>query len=462
VALGKIRSFVLVAMVAMVASVLAPATPHWGTAVASAQSTPEVQHDTSPPLRDIPPAPIAGGQRVIPVRPVRPEKPGPPDPVVQSSAGPLAPTTSANFDGIGNGVAGYNVQYAPPDTNIAVGPNHVVEVVNVALTVMSKSGSFLLGPEPINTLWSGFGGHCQTDNGGDPVVKYDSIAGRWLVSQLANTSSTTGPWYECVAVSTSGDPTGSYNRYAFSYTDFPDYPKISVWPDAYYVTIHRFNGSGTAFLGGEVCAYNRPAMLSGAAATQQCKNTSSSFGGLLGADVEGSQLPPASTPEYLLALGTDNSHLAFWTFHVDWTTPANTTLSAPTNVAVAAFSEACGGGICIPQANTSTRLDSLGDRLMYRLAYRNFGDHESLIASHSVAAGSSTGMRWYELRVSNGALAATPVFQQGTYAPDSNYRWMGSIAMDQSGDIGLGYSVSSSTLNPGIRVAGRLAGDPLG
>jgi hypothetical protein len=458
----RVRHFVVViAVMALGAPPVLASSGAAGAAVPSVQAGPAEHHDTSPALRDIPPAPRPSGQRVIPVRPVRHEAPRA-DPVVQSSAGPFAPTASANFDGIGNGVAGFSVAYAPPDTNLAVGPSQLVESVNVDLAVMSKSGAFLLGPEPINTLWSGFGGNCQTDNGGDPIVKYDSIANRWLVSQLANTASTSGPWYECVAVSTSGDATGSYNRYAFTYTDFPDYPKISVWPDAYYATFNRFNGSGTAFLGGEVCAYNRAAMLAGAAATQQCFNLSSSFGGLLGADVEGSQLPPAGTPEYLLALGTDNSHLAFWTFHIDWGAPANSALSGATNVAVAPFSEACGGGTCIPQASTQTRLDSLGDRLMYRLAYRNFGDHEALIASHSVAAGSSTGVRWYELRVNHGALAPTAVFQQGTYAPDGNYRWMGSIAMDQSGDIGLGYSVSSSTTRPGMRVTGRLVGDPLG
>jgi hypothetical protein len=185
---------------------------------------------------------------------------------------------------------------------------------------------------------------------------------------------------------------------------------------------------------------------------------SSTYGSLLPADLDGPTAPPAGSPNYLLSFGTNS--LQLWKFHVDWTTPANTSMTGPATIAVAAFSPACsGGGTCIPQTGTTVKLDSLADRLMYRLSYRNFGDHESLLVNHSVTAGSSAGIRWYELRNPNG----TPtVFQQGTYAPDSAYRWMGSIAMDHVGDIGLGYSVSSSTTHPGIRYTGRLAGDALG
>src|SRR5207253_7880404 len=153
------------------------------------------------------------------------------------------------------------------------------------------------------------------------------------------------------------------------------------------------------------------------------------------------------------------SNLNLFKFHVDFTTPSNSTFTGPTAIPVASFSEACGGVTCIPQPGTTQQLDSLGDRLMFRLAYRNFGDHESLVVNHSVTAGSSVGVRWYEIRTPG----TTPtVFQQGTYAPDSNYRWMGSVAMDQAGNIALGFSVSSSTLNPQIHYAGRLATRPAG
>src|SRR5438552_6559191 len=263
----------------------------------------------------------------------------------------------------------------------------------------------------------------------------------------------------CVAVSTTSDPTGSYYRYSFGYgsVNFPDYPKLSVWPDAYYLTVNLF-ANGTTFAGASVAALDRSKMLAGQPATQQRFQTGTAYGGLLASTLDGSRLPPAGSPNYLVALGTTSS-LATWKYHVDWTTPTHSTFSGPTILAVASYSEACGGGTCIPQSGTTQRLDSLADRLMYRLAYRNFGDHEALVVNHSVSSGSSTGVRWYELRPSGGNLT---LFQQGTYAPDASYRWMGSIAMDEAGGIGLGFSVSSSSLKPQIHYTGRLATDPAG
>jgi hypothetical protein len=200
-------------------------------------------------------------------------------------------------------------------------------------------------------------------------------------------------------------------------------------------------------------------MLSGLSATQECFTTSTSYGGLLPSDVDGTTAPPAGEPNLMLALGTTSTTLAYWKLHADFTTPSNATFTGPTNLTVANYNEACGGGTCVPQAGTSNQLDTLADRLMYRLAYRNFGDHESLVVSHSVTNGSGGGVRWYELRL----VAGSPtVYQQGTYSPDSSYRWMPSIAMDKSGNIALGFSISSSSLHPGVHYTGRLAGDPLG
>ena len=371
-----------------------------------------------------------------------------------------APTLLTSFDGVGNGFSGpngtFNVNAAPPDTNGAVGPNHYVETVNTSFAIFNKSGTPVYGPVPINQVWSGFGGGCQTNNDGDPTVVYDGIADRWVISQF---SVTTTPYLMCVAVSTTGDPTGSYYRYSFPYgnVNFPDYPKLSVWPDAYYLTLNFF-ANGTTFAGAGVAALDRTKMLSGQPATQQLFQTSTAYGGLLASTLDGSLLPPAGSPNYLVALGTSTS-LVTWKYHVDWTTPSNSTFTGPSSLAVASYSRACNGGTCIPQSSTTQRLDSLADRVMYRLAYRNFGDHESLVVNHSVAAGLSTGVRWYELRTSGGNLT---VFQQGTYAPDSSYRWMGSIAMDQAGGIGLGFSVSSSSLKPQIHYTGRLATDAAG
>jgi hypothetical protein len=406
-----------------------------------------VAHDVSPPLRAIPPAPRDAGPRVRAERVV--PGPGPSaqaDPVVQD--GTLATATSApalvaSFDGIS--AAGY----APPDNNGAVGPNHYVQVVNTRLAIYGKSGTVLYGPVTTRTLWSGFGGGCASNNDGDATVVYDRMADRWIVSQF---SVSTLPYLMCVAVSTSGDPTGTYNRYSYVYTSFPDYPKLGVWPDAYYVTINRF-GAGDAYLGPTVCAYDRAQMLAGQAATQQCYDLSAGYGSLLPSDLDGPTLPPAASPNYVLEVATDALHL--WKFHVDWANAALSSLTGPATIPVAAFSPAC----CIPQSGTGQRLDALGDRLMYRLAYRNFGDHESLVTTHSVVAGGSAGVRWYELRDPGGAPI---VAQQSTYAPDAAYRWMGSAAMDANGDVALGYSVSSSTTHPGIRYTGRLAGDAPG
>ena len=324
----------------------------------------------------------------------------------------VAPTTSTNFDGIGQGFTGpggtFVVNSAPPDTNGAVGPNHVVETVNTDFAVFSKTGTPLFGPIPLNTLWGGFGGGCQVENDGDPVVVYDRIADRWIISQF---QVTTTPFQQCVAISTTGDPTGSYFRYAFSYTDgFPDYPKIGVWPDAYYATYNVFNNAGTAFLYSKVCAFDRAKMLTGAAATQLCFNTTSSFGGLLPGDFDGRTLPSAGAPNPLVALGATSTTLALWKFHTDFATPANATFTGPTTLTVPSYSEACApSGTCIPQSGGG-KLDSLSDRLMYRAAYRNFGDHEAIVVNHAVTVGSSVGLRWYELR---GVTTTPSLFQAG-------------------------------------------------
>src|SRR5207302_577725 len=271
-------------------------------------------------------------------------------------------------------------------------------------------------------------------------------------------ASATTPYLICIAVSTTGDPTGTYYRYSFQYTNFPDYPKLGVWPDGYYLAVNQFNASGTVFLGPMVAALDRTRMLNGMSATQQTMTLLAAYGSLLPATLDGRTAPPTGSPGYFMDLASNALHL--WKFHVDWSNVLNTTFTGPTTLAVAAFSQACSGTTCIPQSGTTQQLDSLADRLMYRLAYRNFGDHESLVTTHSVTAGSSVGVRWYELRMQSDG--SPSLFQSGTYAPDSNYRWMGSAAMDSAGDVGLGFSVSSSSTHPGIAYTGRLANDATG
>ena len=423
----------------------------------------EMKHDVSLPLRTLirlahqhPLPPITN--HVVPLR-LNPNRPAPPegfveDPVLQTTKGRLVSTTAGqNFAGVGaNGSA-------PSDSNGAAGATQFVEWVNSEFAIYNKTtGALISGPTAGNTLWSGFGGGCQTNNDGDIMAKYDVAAGRWVLAQF---SVSTTPYLYCVAVSTTSDATGTYNRYSFSFgnTNFPDYPKIGIWPDAYYASFNIF-ANGSTFSGADACAMNRSAMLAGTAATMQCFQQSSSIFSLLPSDQDGSTSPPSGEPDFFLGLdGSSSSLLDLYKFHIDFSNPANSTFTGPAQIGIASYSQACGGGTCIPQSGTTQQLDSLGDRVMYRLAYRNFGDHEALVVNHSVASGSSTGVRWYEIRSPN----ATPtLFQQGTFAPDSSYRWMGSIAMDHSGDMAVGYSVSSSSINPEIHYTGRVPGDALG
>ncbi len=384
------------------------------------------------------------------------------DGAVQSKAAQTRNTPSLirNMDGVGNGFTGpqgtFTIQYAPPDTDGAVGFTQYVALVNTGLAVFDKTtGNVIYGPVPTNTLWSGFGGGCQSNNDGDGVVIYDRAANRWVISQF---SVSTTPYLQCVAVSQTSDATGAWNRYSFNYgsTLFPDYPKMASWPDAYYETFNMFTGQ--TFSGGNLCAYDRTNMLAGNAATQQCYSVSG-YGGVLPSDLDGATAPPAGSPNYLINYGTNQLNL--WKFHVDWTTPANSTLTGPTAISVASFAPACGGGTCITQPGTANQLDSLADRMMFRLAYRNFGDHESLVASQSVVVSTYSGVRWYEIR----SPGTTPVVhQQSTFSPDTTFRWMPSIAMDSAGDIALGYSTSSSanSVYPSATYTGRTPADALG
>jgi hypothetical protein len=452
---------VLVTAAAFPAGVLAAPPSSTGAVEVSAA----VRHDVSPPLRNLrPSAPSAANLREQPLRSIGGRGTNGPDGALQTTAGPTAaPTASPGFAGIGQGDYGFTDAYAPPDTNGAVGATQFVQWVNVKFAVFSKStGGLVYGPAAGNTLWSGFGGGCETNNNGDPIVQYDKVANRWIMTQF---SVSTTPYLQCVAVSTTSDATGSYNRYAFSFgsTQFPDYPKLGVWPDGYYMSFNIFN-NGSTWAGAKACALNRNAMLAGTTATMQCFQLSTSYGGLLPSDLDGTIAPPAGSPDFFLNYG--NNSLNLWKFRVDWSNSANTTFVGPTSIPVASFSAACGGGTCIPQPSTTQKLDSLADRLMYRLAYRHFVDgHEALVVNHSVTAGTSTGIRWYELRnpsASTMSLGTPVVYQLGTYAPDSSYRWMGSIAMDHVGDIAVGYSVSSSSVNPSIRYTGRVPTDTLG
>jgi hypothetical protein len=295
-------------------------------------------------------------------------------------------------------------------------------------------------------------------------VQYDRASDRWIVGEVALPliPGLIGQYAQCFAVSTTSDPAGSYYMWAYGFgTTIPDYPKIGMWPDGYYVTWNIFQ-NGVTFVGAETCAWDRIGMLSGVAAPKfVCFQLPSTYASLLPSDLDGATPPPVGSPNFVMNVDPASGRLNLWKFHVDFTTPNHSTFVGPTSIAgVAPFTAPCPDiEDCIPQPATDTKLDGLGDRLMYRLAYRKFGDHESIVATHTVVAGAATGVRWYEIRNPN----STPtIYQQGTFAPDSDSRWMASIAMDHTGNIGVGYSVSSSGTFPSIRYTGWEVGNPLG
>jgi hypothetical protein len=465
-AIGEKRSVGL-ACAGALALLLLGSGPAWASN-GSAQSngtgpevTPADRQGTSPPLRDIPPKSANGTPRhEHPLRPTGPVPVGAlPDPVVQTSATtPLGAIPGSSFAGVGDGAFGFVPDSVPPDPNLAVGATQVVQWVNESFAVFDKAtGVLLSGPKAGNTLWAGFGGPCETNNDGDPIVQYDKAANRWVLTQLAVTGGP--PSFQCVAVSQTSDATLSYNLYAFKQPGLIDYPKLGVWPDAYYLTFNIFDPN---FVGARVCALDRNRMSLGLSATQQCFQQSSSVASLLPSDLDGSTLPPPGSPNYLVNFGRNKLNL--FKFHVDFLAPANSTLTGPIGIPVASFTPACKGRACIQQLGTGQRLDSLADRLMYRFAYRNFVTHESLVVNHSVnpGPGAASAVRWYEIRNPNNPPTAPVVFQQGTFAPDSTSRWMGSIAMDKLGDMLVGYSASSSAINPAVRVAGRVPTDAAG
>ena len=438
---------------------------------ASAQGTPPTPTVSYPasfavssPLSDMQASGPAGtlkihARRPLPHRVAAAGQENAADTALQTAAGSrLGTQEQPNFPGVGENGA------IPPDPNIAVGPNHIVQVVNIDIAVFDKSGHVSSGyPKRLSSLWSALGGPCATNNAGDPVVQYDKLADRFIVTQLGSLSS---PYSECIAVSTSNDPTGSYYLYSYSFgSNLNDYQKFSVWPtatNAAYLATYNLFANGSSFVGAELCAYDRTAMLSGASAAQICF-TISGDGGFLPSDLDGPTAPLDGTPGLFLNFETLSS-LRLYKLSPNFGAPSSSTLSAPSDISVASFNKACGGGTCVPQPSTSQQLDALGDRLMYRLAYRRFGtDHEAIVVNHSVTAGSSVGVRWYELRDTPPSTgAAFSLYQQGTFAPDSAYRWMGSIAMDQTGDMALGYSESSSSLYPSINYTSRAPGDTLG
>ena len=428
-----------------------------------------LEFKSSPPVRTMPPKAQAPGQpREVPEHhlPARPRPPKATDPVLQTSTTiPAAAQSSTQWEGLGAGFSGFTVSAIPPDTNMAVGPNHVVQWVNGAFVVFSKQGVPLIQPVADSTFWGTLSSCYQGGGFSDPIVQYDRAADRWLVGEVAIPLLPPffGQYAQCFAVSATSDPSGSYYMWAYGFgSDINDYPKIGVWPDGYYVTWNMFQG-GATFSGPRSCSFARSAMLSGASSPARvCFQLSTANDSLLPADLDGATPPPGGSPNFQMNVNTGTGALNLWKFHVDFASPNNSTFTGAIALAgVAPFNAPCPTTQdCIPQPGTTTTLDAIGDRLMYRLAYRNFGDHESIVANHTVSsAGGNTGVRWYEVRNPNGTPA---IYQQGSFAPDTNNRWMASVAMDKKGNVGIGYNVASATTYPSIRYTGWEVGNPLG
>ena len=417
------------------------------------------------------------------------------DPVIQKKkgAGPLS-APLASFDGIclpfGPPCAeGSSCSCLPPDTNGAAGATQFVQMVNSDFAVYSKTGAVLRHATPINDLWSSVGGECANHNDGDPVVLYDQYAGRWLLSQFVAQPATGESYGECVAISRTNDATGAYNLYFFDFgpDTFLDYPHFGVWRDGYYMSANEFPTGQETSSGAAAIVFERDKMIAGETARfvwfdeAAANPPGGQYIGQLPADADGSRQPnagepnvfaevddPASIPPAGGDLGFD---LRLWNFHVDWSNPQASTFGndgqPSATIPVAPFVRpqcTYGLGDCPLQKGGPEGLDALGDRLMFRLAYRNFGDHEALVLNHTVKADTVEGIRWYEVR---SPTAHPVVYQQGTYAPDDSVtspqsRWMASMAMDKQGNIAVGFSASGANDYPSLRYTGRAAGDPLG
>jgi hypothetical protein len=484
-----------------------PLTPKFSKAVA---------FDLSPPLRSLPRIARPGTfppDTVVEAREVRPER-GPKAHRVKpfSADGTLqlfkpALTISApllTFEGLSNqdnfNVFGFRVN--PPDPNGEIGPNHYVEMINLVFGVYDRAGNLLLGPVDTGSLWAGFPIEDCTDPSGDPIVLYDQLEDRWLLSQFTTRGFNPAgnfnnkPFYNCVAISQTGDPTGAYFRYAFitsgapdlhgsnSEPFFPDYPKYGVWDNSYLLTSRDF-GRKNAY-GISVYALEKERMIAGDPNARMVHFFLDSAvvplsligDGLLPADIDGTAQPAEDAPAPIVGTQDNNASygatfdaLNIWELSVQWNANPEASIVLKTQLPVASFDSifpcAPTSRDCLPQpgiTNPEQYLDILSyrQRPTFRLAYRNFGTYEALVTNQSVEAlPGIAGARWYEIRRTGGSYS---VFQQGTFAPgDGVHRWMGSVAMDKSGNIALGYSVVNGVdVYPGIRYTGRLAGDPLG
>src|SRR5438477_2479253 len=470
-----------------------PAGPYTGP-VRNLRPVTAVRSGNLRDIRPIDPASVPKIYHVEPSPPRPPTKSGGPAGPLQAEAGPLtsAPApTGLSFEGVGEGLPGFLVGGNPPDVNGRVGATQYVQWNNTSFAVFNKpTGALQYGPAAGNTLFQALGGVCASHNDGDPVVSYDILAGRWVLSQFAVAGPAGSYSHQCVAVSTTSDATGEYYLYDFvtDPVNFVDYPHTGVWPDGYYMSAHVFSATPTelhppvappnAFIVGRLYVFERQKMINGLAARMQMVDLGQEFG-FLPADLDSLTPPPAGEAEFVLGPNRALTNLTdSFRVLVTWD-PAATIATIRSETTMGIGNAPCVSGAnspardCVPEpppALPTDYLDNLSAHYMYRLAYRNQGTQaaadESLVLSGLTGGSTSTpahgAVRWFEFRNAGSSATQPTVFQNGTYDPDTNYRWMPSIAMDKDRNIALGYSKSSTTVFPGIYVTGRLAGDPAG
>lgn len=359
------------------------------------------------------------------------------------------------------------INVSNPDTEGDVGPDHYFQMVKRSFSIWDKQGALVYGPAENKTLWSDFPGPWHNYEWTDPIVIYDHLSDRWLASCMVYEIPV--EYFEMVAVSATNDPLGAWHCYSMWFDVMPDYPKFGLWPDGYYLTINEFIITPSyqgIFDGASIIVFNREELMNGNPdptiiyfhfeAPNQ--TTTEDIGSFLPSDLDGVP-PPEGTPNYHICIKDDawgypHDRLWLWKCEIDWIDTSNCLFSEVAVLNTEIFNSNIYDMEYIHQPNTSQRLHSLGQFLMYRLQYRNFGDYQTLVCNHTVEVADNDhgAVRWYELRdEGNGWF----INQQSSFAPDGESRWMGSIAMDADGNIGLGYSVSSDSVYPSIRLTGR-------
>ena len=351
-------------------------------------------------------------------------------------------------------ISGPDCPYYPPDANGTAGPNHFMQTINVVYTIYNKSGTLVAGPSNMNTLFSGVTG--STCNDGDPIILYDEQANRWLAVEFSLCGTND---YMLIAVSTTNDPTGTWYKYSFDVADVPDYEKFGIWQDGYYMGTNNASGN-------DIYVFERSKMLIGQTAQAVGFNnpwrpsTTDGFMCVPPLDNDGT-FAPAGEPGLFISMADDavnggTDQLWIYELDVDWITPANSTFLRTQQLNVASFDSNFGNTWDnIPQQGTTQKLDAIPQVIMNPPQYRNFGTYETIVCCHTVDVDQTdhAGIRWYELRRVNSG--DWTVRQQGTYAPDAHNRWMGSIMLNGQNELALGYSISSSTMLPGIRYCGQ-------